>query len=111
MAHYPEMFRCLPEADVPLSGVDVRLLRGPGACAIFLEATQDTTVPEHRHGGQWGIVAEGELGLTIGSDTRTHRRGDSYVTPAGTPHAAVLARGTRVIDVFDDPNRYRPKTR
>ncbi len=109
MAHFPELFRQLPQADVPFSGVDVRLLQGPAACAIFLEATEDMNVPEHRHGAQWGIVVEGEMRLTIGAETRSCRRGDSYVIPAGMPHAAVLTRGTRVIDVFDDPNRYRPK--
>lgn len=109
MAPFPAVFRVLPEADTPIPGVDVRLLRGPTASAIFWEAAQDTTVPEHRHGGQWGVVLEGELRLTIGPETRTCRRGDEYFIPAGTPHGARMKRGTRVIDFFDDPNRYRPK--
>ena len=109
MPPFPELFRRLPEADVPFHGVDVRLLRGPTGSAIFLEAKEDMTVPEHRHGAQWGIVVEGELNLTIGPETRVRRKGDEYHIPAGVPHAAVLKKGTRVIDVFDDPDRYRPK--
>lgn len=109
MAPFPELFRRLPEADVTFRGVDVRLLRGPTASAIFLETKEDMTVPEHRHGAQWGIVVEGELNLTIGSETRIRKRGDEYHIPAGVPHAAILKKGTRVIDVFDDPDRYRPK--
>lgn len=109
MAPYPEMFRQLPEADVPFPGVTARLLRGPTACALFFEATRDETVPEHRHGPQWGIVVHGEIRLTIGSDTRTYRQGDEYFIPSGVPHSAVLKEGARVIDVFDDPDRYRPK--
>lgn len=110
MASFPDLFRNLPEADVPFKDARVRLLQGPTASAIFLEAKEDMTVPEHRHGAQWGIVVDGELDLTIGSERRVRRRGDEYHIPAGVPHAAVLRRGTRVIDVFDDPNRYRPKS-
>ncbi len=65
--------------------------------------------PEHRHGDQWGIVVDGELNLAIGSETQTRRRGDEYFIPAGVPHSAILKKGTRVIDLFDDSNRYRPK--
>jgi quercetin dioxygenase-like cupin family protein len=109
MPHFPDLFQKLPEADVRFRGVNVRLLQGPTACAIFLEATEDVTVPEHSHGAQWGIVVEGEVSLTIGGETRLRRRGDEYSIPAGVPHAAVLRKGARVIDCFDDPNRYRPK--
>lgn len=109
MAPFPELFRTLPEADVAIPGVAVRMLRGLTASAIFWEATQDTTVPEHRHGGQWGVVLEGELRLSIGSEARTCRRGDEYYIPAGMPHSAVLKAGARVVDFFDDPDRYRAK--
>lgn len=109
MSPFPDVFERLPEADVPIRGVSVRLLRGPTASAIFWEATQDAAVPEHRHGGQWGVVLEGEIRLTIGGKIRTCRRGDEYFIPAGVPHAAEMKAGARVIDFFDDPDRYRPK--
>jgi len=47
--------------------------------------------------------------LTIGGKTRTYHAGEEYFIPAGVPHAAKLRAGVRVIDFFDDPNRYRPK--
>ena len=109
MAHFPAMFRKLPEADLPVPGVVARLLRGPTASAIFWETAQDTQVPEHRHGDQWGVVLEGEVRLTIGGRAQTFRRGDEYFVPAGTPHSADLKAGARVIDVFDDPDRYRAR--
>lgn len=109
MTHFPDLFRRLPDADVPFSGVDVKLMRSPEASALFLEATTDMAVPEHKHGDQWGIVVAGELRLTVGSETKTRHRGDEYFIPAGTPHAAFLKKGTRIIDVFDDPDRYRAK--
>lgn len=110
MAPFPSVFEKLPEADVPIPGVNVRLLRGPTASAIFWEATQDTKVPEHRHGDQWGVVLEGEMTLVVGGKSRRCRRGDEYFIPAGTPHSADLKAGARVIDFFDDPDRYRAKS-
>lgn len=109
MSRFPSIVAALPEADANFPGIQVRLLRGPTACAIFVEALKDSEVPVHSHGAQWGIVVDGEMDLTIGGATRTYRRGDEYMIPAGTPHGAKLRAGTRVIDFFDDPDRYRPR--
>lgn len=109
MPPFPEMFRKLPEADVPIRGVSIRLLRGPTASATFWEATEDAAVPEHSHGAQWGVVLEGEIRLTVAGKIRTCRKGDEYHIPAGVPHRADLKAGARVIDFFDDPDRYRTK--
>ncbi len=110
MSSFPRVFQRLPEAEVPFQSVQTRLLQGPTASAMFLEALRDTTVPEHRHGDQWGIVVDGEVQMTIDGKPRTFRKGDEYFLPAGTPHAAIIKAGARVIDLFDDPNRYHPKT-
>lgn len=110
MPPFPEIVRSLPEADAPFQGIDVRLLRGPTASLIFVEAVVDAEVPSHTHAAQWGIVVDGEMLLTIGGRARTYRRGDEYLIPSGTPHAAKLRAGTRVIDFFDDPDRYRSRT-
>ncbi|MGQ0797430.1 MAG: cupin domain-containing protein [Methanobacteriota archaeon] len=109
MTRFPDIVAKLPEADVAFTGADVRLLRGPTASAIFVEALEDMEVPSHTHAAQWGVVVDGEMRLTIGRRTATYRRGDEYLIPAGTPHAAALRAGTRVIDFFDDRDRYRPR--
>jgi quercetin dioxygenase-like cupin family protein len=109
MARFPELIHGLPEADAQFRGIMMRLLQGPTASAIFVEAREDARVPEHAHGAQWGIVVDGELNLTIGGKMRTLRRGDEYFVPPGVPHAATLKAGSRVIDFFDVPDRYRPK--
>ena len=111
MPGFPNIVRNLPEADHPFRDIRLWLLRGPTASAIFVEADADSVVPEHTHGAQWGFVVSGELVLTIGDKTRTYRPGEEYLIPAGVPHAAKLRAGVRVIDFFDDPNRYRPKAR
>jgi quercetin dioxygenase-like cupin family protein len=109
MTGFPEIIRNLPVADAPFRDITLYLLRGPTASAIFVEATGDSEVPMHSHGPQWGVVVGGELVLTIGGVTRTYRAGQEYMIPANVPHAAKLRAGVRVIDFFDDPNRYRPK--
>lgn len=109
MAGFPEIIRRLPEADAPFRDIAVWLLRGPTASAIFVEAHADSVVPEHVHGPQWGIVVSGELVLTIAGATRTYYPGEEYFIPAGVSHGAKLRAGVRVIDFFDDPDRYRPK--
>lgn len=109
MDRYPDIITKLPEADVDFPGVKVWLLQGPAASAIFVEAREDSEVPEHAHAAQWGVVVRGEMDLTIGGVTRTYRRGDEYLIPAGVKHGAKLRAGVRVIDFFDDPNRYRPR--
>ncbi len=109
MSGFPEIVRRLPEAEAPFRGITLRLLQGPTACATFVEAMQDSEVPEHSHGAQWGIVVAGELVLTIGGKTRVLRPGEEYFVPAGVPHSAALRAGVRAIDFFDDPNRYRPR--
>src|SRR6266566_4566001 len=56
MSGFPEIVRRLPEAEAPFRGITLRLLQGPTACATFVEAMQDSEVPEHSHGTQWGVV-------------------------------------------------------
>jgi len=109
MAGFPEFIRKLPEADTPLRGVTLWLLQGSTASATLFQAREDSRVPEHSHAAQWGIVVDGEMQLTIDKVTRTLRRGDEYFVPAGVPHSASFKAGFRVIDFFDDPNRYRPR--
>ena len=109
MAGFPNIIRSLPEADHPFRDIALWLLRGPTASLIFVEASADSVVPEHSHGAQWGVVVSGDLVLTIGGKTRAYHAGEEYFIPSGVPHAAKLRAGVRVIDFFDDPNRYRPK--
>ena len=109
MTGFPEIIKRLPEADAPFRDIKVWLLQGPTASAIFVEAVKDSEVPAHAHGTQWGVVVAGELVLTIGGKTQTYSPGQEYLIPAGVSHSAILRKGVRVIDFFDDPNRYRPK--
>jgi len=81
---YPEMIRGLPEADIPFEGVRAWI-----------------------HQSSWGMVIDGEMKLTIGGETKVYQKGDWYFIPEGIVHSATFLTRVFVIDVFDDPARYK----
>jgi quercetin dioxygenase-like cupin family protein len=108
-AAFPEMITRLPEADVPFKGVRAWISQAKDHQVVFFEMEPIGLVSAHRHGEQWGIVVEGEMELTIGGVRKRYKAGESYHVPAGVEHAACFLAKTRVIDVFADVDRYRPK--
>ncbi len=106
---YPDMIRNLPEIDVPLEGVRGWLLQGANTQMVFFDIASTAEVPHHSHCAQWGLVVEGEMELTIGDETRIYRKGDCYFIPEGVSHGASFLTRAYVIDIFDDPSRYKEK--
>ena len=106
---FPETITNLPEADIPFNGVKGWLSQSETHQIVFFEIEPIGAVAEHKHGDQWGVVFEGEMDLTIGGDTKTYRKGDSYFVPADTLHSAVFKKKTWLMDLFADKNRYLPK--
>lgn len=109
MNPFPRWMMDLPEADTPFESMDGRLLAGPHGQAVFFRATEDTEVPPHSHGAQWGIVVSGRLELTVNGEAATYEPGETYEIGAGEEHSAFLPAGCSVIDVFQDPDRYSAK--
>ena len=107
MNAFPELIKNLPEADIPFNGVKGWISQSNDHQVVFLEIDPIGKVEEHSHAAQWGIVVEGEMDLTIGNETLTYRKGDSYFVPDGVIHSAVFRKKTRAIDYFADKNRYR----
>jgi quercetin dioxygenase-like cupin family protein len=106
---YPEMMRTLPEIEISVPGIRGWLLQGSLTQAVFFDIEGGIRMPEHCHCAQWGIVVEGEMILTIDGRARTYRKGDWYFIPAGVEHAAEFPARVNVIDVFNDPARYKAK--
>lgn len=108
---YPEFMNAFPEIDVPVPEdvVQTRVIRSDAGLVCFFTFHKEIRLPMHSHGAQWGTIVEGEIELTIGTETRTYRPGDSYSIPAGVEHGALIKAGTRAIDVFAEPDRYRLK--
>lgn len=105
---FPEFFGAFPALDVPFPDdmVTTQAIRSDQGLAVFFTFHKDLVLPMHAHAAQWGMVVEGEIILTIGDDTRAYRPGDSYSIPAGVSHGARIRAGTRVIDVFQEADRY-----
>lgn len=107
---WPAMITALPAPDLAYGRdqVQAHLLTGGPRQAVFFTFPTEVVVPAHSHGAQWGVVVAGHITLTIGGQTRRYAAGDSYFIPAGVEHSAVVEAGCRLIDVFEDPDRYRP---
>lgn len=110
---FPDFIQALPAIDVPFPEdvVQTAVVRSDDGLVAFFTFLKDMELPAHAHGAQWGTVIEGEIELTIGGVTKIYRPGDSYDIPAGVEHGASIRAGTRVIDVFEEADRYplKPK--
>ena len=109
MDPYPTWMQNVPEVDIPVTGVEGRLIASPHGQVVFFRAIEEVEVPPHAHGRQWGIVLTGRLHLTVEGEATTYEPGETYEIPSGAEHSARLEAGTSLIDVFQDPDRYRPK--
>ena len=110
---FPDFIMSLPALALPFPEeiVQSRAIRSDQVLCVFFTFLQDMELPPHAHGAQWGSVVEGEIEFTIGGETRIYGPGDSYSIPAGVEHGAMIKAGTRVIDVFAEPDRYPIRVR
>ncbi|MDA7448673.1 cupin domain-containing protein [Planktomarina temperata] len=108
---YPDFITAFPSIDVPFPDdvVQTAVVRSDNGLVAFFTFLRDMELPPHSHGAQWGTVVEGQIEFTIGGETKIYRAGDSYSIPAGVEHGALIKSGTRVIDVFEEADRYSIK--
>ena len=107
----PEIITRLPEVELPIPSTTVRtsLLQSEHGQLVFFQVLKDVELPPHSHKGQWGTVLDGMVELTVSGSTRSHSAGSSYYIPAGAIHSAMLVAGTKIIEFFEEPNRYKQK--
>jgi len=105
---YPDFFDAFPALDLPFPEdvVSTRVIRSDDGLVAFFTFHKAMDLPAHAHKAQWGTVLAGEIEFTIGDDTRTYHVGDSYNIPSGVLHSARIPAGTKVIDVFEESDRY-----
>jgi quercetin dioxygenase-like cupin family protein len=103
------MIEKLPEIDIPVPGVQGRLLQGQEMQAVFFSVESTGEIPPHAHQAQWGVILEGEMELTVDGVTRHCGRGDAYYIPAGVVHAIRILSPMKALDIFDEPARYTIK--
>jgi len=109
MEFYPEMIRDLPEIDIPVDGVRGWLVQSEKRQVVLFEIEPIGKIPDHSHGDQWGIMLDGKMKLTIAGVTKIYENGDIYFIPSGVVHSAEFLTKVRVIDFFEDVNRYNIK--
>ena len=83
-------------------GIVGRVIHGERATLGVIELEPDAVLPEHNHDNeQLGLVIDGSITFTIGSERQTLTAGMTYAIPSDTPHEAVIGpEGAVVIDVF-----------
>ena len=104
---YPEIITRLAKIKSLPNGVDGFLLQGKETQLVFFDFNEETTIPPHSHGAQWGIVVDGEIMLTISGVEKKYQKGDSYFIPDGAVHSGITSAGFKAIDFFGQADRYR----
>lgn len=103
---FPEIIKNLPILSIPINGLEANLLQGSENQLVFFDFKEDTEIPMHSHGAQWGIVVDGRIDLTIGETKHSFRKGDSYYISSGIKHGGKIYAGFKAIDFFQEPDRY-----
>jgi quercetin dioxygenase-like cupin family protein len=106
---FPETIKSMPEADIPVPGLQAYLSQGPSQQVIFMVFHEDAEISPHTHAAQWSVVLEGRIDLDIEGVQRTYGKGDRIFVPAGARHAAKIHAGYADVTVFDQTDRYRTK--
>ena len=106
--NFPDFMMSLPSLELPFDEetVEARAIHSDHGLAVFFLFHKDMDLPAHSHKGQWGSVLEGDVELTIGGVTKTYGPGDSYNVPSGVVHSGRIPVGAKVIDVFEEQDRY-----
>ena len=106
---FPEPIRNLPEADIPLDGIQAYLSQADNHQVIFMQFEKETILPEHTHAAQVGFVLSGKIELTIDGIKQEYSKGDIYYIPANIKHSGIIFAGYADITFFNEPGRYKAK--
>lgn len=106
---FPEPILNLPQADVPINGMNAYLSQSNNHQILFMEFDENVDLPEHTHESQFGIVLEGKIELIIDGIKNTYQKGDRYFIPNGIKHSGKIYAGYADITFFNEKDRYNTK--
>lgn len=105
----PEPIQNLPQADIPINGVNAFLSQSSDHKIIFMEFSEDADLPEHSHASKVGFVLEGKIDLIIDGVKNTYEKGDRFFIPKGVKHSGKIYAGYADITFFNEKDRYNAK--
>ena len=99
--HFPDLIRKLPDFEGPF---DAYRLAAEGCEVLFASYPAGTVIDTHTHPTRnVGVITEGELILTRGSDVTRYGPGDWYEVLASEEHAAQFDVATSEVEFwFED---------
>lgn len=106
---FPDIITNLPQANIPVEGVNSHLFQGENQQLIFMSFDNDAIVSEHSHEAQWGVILDGEIELTIDGRKHIFTKGDTYYIPKDVKHSAKIKKGLKDLTFFDQKDRYKLK--
>ena len=83
-------------------GVSARVVEGERITMAIVELEPGAVAPEHQHDNeQLGLVIQGSVRFSVGSETRELGPGGTWRIFGGTPHHVLAGeQGAVVVDVF-----------
>lgn len=106
---FPNVITELPQAEIPIQGLNSYLLQCTDHQVIFMSFEKDVKVPEHSHESQWGVVLDGVIELTINGERQIYKKGDTYFIPENISHSAKIKAGYKDLTLFNQKDRYKPR--
>jgi quercetin dioxygenase-like cupin family protein len=103
----PEEVLALPKVEVPIDGVTGFCMRDEEKQVVFFVFEEGVSFPDHSHCAQYGTIIAGEMVLEVEGRTNLYQSGDHYHVPEGVLHRTVFTRRTALVDMSDDPARYK----
>ena len=104
---WPDEILRLPQVEFHVAGVSGHSMTNDEKQVTFFRFEEGTSVPDHSHGAQWGYLVRGEMTLEIDGCTELFEAGDIYYIPGGKKHRTFFSRESYVIDMGDEPGKYR----
>ena len=108
---FPKPIVDLPQADIPIKGINAYLSQGLNHQIIFMEFSEDVNLPEHSHESQWGIVLEGKIELIVNGVKQSYGKGDRYFIPKDVKHSGKIYAGYADMTFFNQSDRYKEKNK
>ncbi len=103
---FPEPILNLPEANIPIQGIEAYLSQSDDHQIIFMKFSEDAVLPEHAHESQWGIVLEGKIELILDGVQKIYVKGDRYYIPKGVKHSGKIFAGYADMTYFNQKDRH-----